>query len=70
MSYWTPGKAKTAKLHIPATEDMVNRLDTIARMARISKAEAARRALARGLPSVEREIKTRFSNHLTQETGQ
>ena len=61
MTYWTPGQVKTAKLHIPATEEMAHRLEAIAKMARISKAEAARRALERGLPSVEREIKARHT---------
>jgi len=59
MSYWTPGKAKTAKLHVPVTGDMAQRLEALARQARISKAEAARRALERGIPSLEREIEDR-----------
>ena len=69
MSYWTPGNAKKAKLHVPATEDMAQRLDRLARQARISKAEAARRAIEKGLPLLEREItrRHRVYRQLTEE---
>ena len=71
MSYWTPGKAKTSKLHIPTTEDMARRLDKLARQARISKAEAARRAIEKGLPLLERELSHRHQTYhrLTEEVG-
>jgi len=70
MSYWTPGKAKTAKLHVPVTGDMAQRLETLAKQTRISKAEAARRALEKGLPMLERETTDRRQTYtqLTEET--
>jgi len=71
MNYWSPGKAKTSKLHIPTTENMAKRLEVLAKFARISKAEAARRALERRLPTLEREIATRHQTYprLTEEAG-
>ncbi len=69
MNYYNA--PKTSKLHVPAPEDMARRLDKLARQARISKAEAARRAIEKGLPLLEREItRQRQTYHrLTEEAG-